>query len=74
VLIADAAPAGTVTEAFAWVTTLFLAGSALGSSLAGLSVGGGPGVRGSFLLTAGCALLALVVALLAFARPEPAAG
>jgi len=72
VLVADAAPAGTVTEAFAWVTTLFLAGSALGSSVAGLSVGGGPGVRGSFLLTAGCAVLALAVALLAFARPEPA--
>ncbi|HEY0168311.1 MAG TPA: MFS transporter [Jatrophihabitans sp.] len=65
VLIAGHAPAGTVTEAFAWVTTLFLAGSALGSSISGLSVGGALGLRGSFLLTALCAAAALLVAVLA---------
>ncbi|HEX8078844.1 MAG TPA: MFS transporter [Jatrophihabitans sp.] len=65
VLIAGHAPAGTVTEAFAWVTTLFLAGSALGSSISGVSVGGTLGLRGSFLLTALCAAVALLVAVVA---------
>ncbi|HEV2886261.1 MAG TPA: MFS transporter [Jatrophihabitans sp.] len=70
VLIADHAPPGTVTEAFAWVTTLFLAGSALGSSISGVSVGGPLGVRGSFLLTALCAAVAVAVAILALDRQE----
>ena len=73
VLIAGHAPAGTVTEAFAWVTTLFLAGSALGSSITGVSVGSPLGLRGSFLLTALCAAVALLVAVLALDRRRPAA-
>ncbi|MGI8664570.1 MAG: MFS transporter [Jatrophihabitans sp.] len=68
VLIADFAPAGTVTEAFAWVTTLFLAGSALGSSVAGITVGG-LGQRASFALAALCAGLGLLVLLLSSRAP-----
>ena len=61
-----------VTEAFAWVTTLFLAGSALGSSITGVSVGGALGLRGSFLLTSLCAAVALLVAVLALERHRAA--
>lgn len=74
VLIAGHAPAGTVTEAFAWVTTLFLAGSALGSSVTGVSVGATLGLRGSFLLTSLCAAVALLVAVLAPQRHAVTAG
>jgi MFS family permease len=35
VVIGDAVPAGTVTEAFAWVVTTFIVGSAVGSAVAG---------------------------------------
>ncbi|MEO6501804.1 MAG: MFS transporter [Jatrophihabitantaceae bacterium] len=74
VLIAGHAPAGTVTEAFAWVTTLFLAGSALGSSISGVSVSGSLGVRGSFLLTALCTAVALLVAVLALREDSTSKG
>ncbi len=35
VVIGDVAPTGTVTEAFAWVVTTFIVGSAVGSAVAG---------------------------------------
>jgi MFS family permease len=35
VVIGESAPAGTVTEAFAWEITMFIVGSAVGSALAG---------------------------------------
>ncbi len=38
VLIAELAPAGTVTEAFAWLVTLFATGNALGSAVSGAVV------------------------------------
>lgn len=41
VLVDSLAPAGTVTEAFAWVVTAFGAGFALGSALAGVALDGG---------------------------------
>jgi len=40
VLIAELAPAGTVTEAFAWLVTLFATGNALGSAVSGAVVAG----------------------------------
>jgi MFS family permease len=39
-LIAELAPAGTTTEAFAWLVTLFATGNALGSAVSGALVGG----------------------------------
>jgi MFS family permease len=47
VVIGKVAPRGTVTEAFAWVTAVFLGGSALGSVLTGFMLSGG-GLRASF--------------------------
>jgi len=38
VLVDELAPAGTVTEAFAWVITAFLIGSSTGSAVAGALV------------------------------------
>jgi MFS family permease len=35
VVIGEVAPAGTLTEAFSWVITMFIVGSAVGSALAG---------------------------------------
>jgi MFS family permease len=44
VLVAELAPAGTVTEAFAWLVTLITTGTALGSAVVGLVLEhGGPG-------------------------------
>jgi MFS family permease len=40
VLIAELAPAGTATEAFAWLITLFASGNALGSAVSGSLVSG----------------------------------
>jgi MFS family permease len=40
VLIAELAPVGTVTEAFAWLVTLFATGNALGSAVSGAVVAG----------------------------------
>ncbi len=39
VLIAELAPAGTTTEAFAWLVTVFSTGNALGSAASGAVVG-----------------------------------
>lgn len=39
VLIAELAPAGTTTEAFAWLVTLFASGNAMGSAVSGAVVG-----------------------------------
>lgn len=55
------APVGTTTEAFAWLISAFLAGSSVGALAAGaLSDGGAIGA--AFLVAAGSALAALVVA------------
>ncbi|WP_042390778.1 MFS transporter [Streptacidiphilus melanogenes] len=40
VLIAELAPTGTTTEAFAWLVTVFSTGNALGSAASGAVVGG----------------------------------
>lgn len=40
VLVAELAPTGTVTEAFAWLVTLFATGNALGYAVSGSLVAG----------------------------------
>ena len=59
-LVDRLAPAGTVTEAFAWVATAFLVGSAVGSAVDGAIVVAG-GVRAGFTLAPLCALTAVAV-------------
>jgi hypothetical protein len=61
VLIAELAPAGTTTEAFAWLVTLFATGNALGSAVTGEAVGGSLRTAAAVALTGitlGAALLA----------------
>ncbi|MEY9850060.1 MFS family permease [Streptacidiphilus sp. BW17] len=62
VLIAELAPAGTTTEAFAWLVTVFSTGNALGSAASGVVVGSS--LRAAALvacagITAGAVLLLL---------------
>jgi MFS family permease len=61
VIVGEVAPAGTVTEAFAWVVTIFVAGNSLGSAVAG-SVVQQAGLAAAFLLPglAGTAAVTLV--------------
>ncbi len=64
VLVAELAPTGTVTEAFAWLVTLFATGNALGYAVSGSLVGN------SLTAVAGCAVggITLGAALLLGAR------
>jgi predicted MFS family arabinose efflux permease len=62
-MVDDAAPAGTVTEAFAWLTTAMSVGGALGATVAG-SVVERSGPAAAFAL-AGCAgLVAVLIVML----------
>jgi MFS family permease len=67
VLIGKVAPRGTVTEAFAWVTAMFLAGSALGSALAG-AVLSRAGLTATFAAAGTAATTAFLVLLFVRAR------
>ncbi|QUH04055.1 MFS transporter [Saccharopolyspora erythraea] len=63
VIVGEVAPTGTVTEAFAWVVTIFVAGNSLGSAVAGVVVQNS-GLGTAFLLpaiagTAAAAVVAL---------------
>ncbi|MCS0639638.1 MFS transporter [Streptomyces sp. LP05-1] len=70
-LVDALAPAGTVTEAFAWLITLLTTGTALGSALAGyVSDLTGPGPAAA--ATALCALLGTGFLLLCHRLPESA--
>ena len=60
-LVDRLAPRGTVTEAFTWVSTAFMAGGALGNALGGLVVEH-LGVRAGFLAAAAGAAAATLVA------------
>ncbi len=60
-LVDRLAPRGTVTEAFTWVSTGFMAGSALGSALGGLVVEHA-GTRAAFLAAAATVAAAALVA------------
>jgi predicted MFS family arabinose efflux permease len=73
VAIDDAAPAGTVAEAFAWAATAFAVGSAGGAAAAGAlldSVGGQAAV--GFLIAPSAAAAACMIALMA-TRPRSVA-
>ena len=61
VLIGEAAPAGTVTEAFTWATFGITAGIACGSALAGAIAEGAP--HGPFVVVAAAGLVATGLAL-----------
>jgi MFS family permease len=74
VLLGDAAPAGTTTEAFAWNSSMIFGGAALGSALAGLLVDAS-GPSAGLAVTAAAGLLSLVSAVAGLARlpgAEPA--
>jgi MFS family permease len=72
VLLRGSAPAGTVTEAFAWSTSGIFGGAALGAAAAGVLVERS-GPSAGLLLTAGTGLAALLLGLRAVRRlPVPA--
>jgi MFS family permease len=72
VLIDRLAPAGTVTEAFAWSGSMLAAGSALGEALSGLVVSHQSATAGFVLAAASIALAALITApFTPGAQPEP---
>jgi len=62
-MIEDAAPAGTVTEAFAWVATAVAIGAAAGAASAG-ALADHAGPAAAFALGAGAGGLALLMAVL----------
>jgi MFS family permease len=59
VLLGEAAPTGTTTEAFTWSTCGISAGFAIGSTLSGVFAESGPG--GPFVLAAGAGVVALAI-------------
>jgi MFS family permease len=69
-LVDRLAPAGTVTEAFTWVTTAFATGFAAGNALGGTLVQR-VGIEAAFLIAAGCVAAAALLARLR--RPTLAA-
>jgi Major Facilitator Superfamily len=66
-MVDDAAPAGTVTEAFAWLSTAGAVGGSIGSAVAG-AVAQGAGAAPTFLLAGGAGVVAVVVAVLHHCR------
>lgn len=71
-LLAAAAPSGTVTEAFAWNTSMIFGGAALASGLCGVLVDRS-GPTAALAVTAGAGLLALAASAAAWWRSaEPA--
>ena len=73
VLLGQAAPAGTVTEAFAWSTSMIFGGAALASGLSGLLVERS-GPAAAFAVTAAAGLLAVGASAAAWWRSrEPVA-
>lgn len=73
VLLGGAAPVGTVTEAFAWNSSMIFGGAALGTALAGVLVERS-GVEAALAVTAATGTLALLAGLRAVRRlPAPVA-
>ena len=60
-MVDDVAPAGTVTEAFAWLATATAVGSAVGATFAGAIVDHA-GPAAAFGLAAGAGALAVLIA------------
>ena len=74
VLLGEAAPRGTVTEAFAWNTSMIFGGAALGNAAAGVLVEAGSSTS-ALLLLAGTGLVAVglsVFGLIRIANTRPA--
>jgi MFS family permease len=69
VLVDKLAPAGTVTEAFAWIVTAFSVGYAGGSSIAGV-LADSTGAYGGLIAAVAGALVAIVIALPRFAPAD----
>jgi MFS family permease len=78
-MVEDVAPAGTVTEAFAWLATAAAIGSCVGAAVAG-ALADAAGPTSTFLLAGGAGAVAAIVTVLrtrtlaATACPQPAAG
>jgi predicted MFS family arabinose efflux permease len=72
VLLSASAPAGTVTEAFAWNSSMIFGGAALGTALGGVLVDR-HGAAPALAITAAAGLAALVLGLRAVRR-QPVAG
>ena len=72
VLLGEAAPAGTTTEAFAWSSSMIFGGAALGSAVAGVLVDR-YGSSAGLLVTAAAGLLATAAAVSGLLRMRPAA-
>ena len=60
-MVDDAAPAGTVTEAFAWLATATAIGTSIGAA-AGGALADSAGPTSAFVLAGGSALAAALVA------------
>ena len=73
VLLGRAAPTGTVTEAFAWSTSMIFGGAALASGLAGVLVERS-GPTAALLVTAAAGLLAVAAAAAAWWRSREPVG
>ena len=71
VLLSEAAPAGTTTEAFAWSSSMIFGGAAIGSALAGVLVERS-GPTAGLLVTAGAGLVATVATVSGLLRMRPA--
>jgi MFS family permease len=72
VLLGEAAPPGTTTEAFAWSSSMIFGGAALGSALAGVLVDRSGPTTG-LLVTAAAGVLATVAAVSGLVRMRPGA-
>jgi MFS family permease len=70
-MVDDAAPAGTATEAFAWLSTAVAVGAALGAAAAGV-LADSAGPAAAFALGGGAGLVATIVALLRARTVRPA--
>jgi hypothetical protein len=72
-MVEDAAPAGTATEAFAWLATAVAIGAAAGAAIAG-ALADHAGPSAAFAMAAGAGACAVVAALLRAATlaPQPA--
>jgi MFS family permease len=67
VLLGEAAPPGTTTEAFAWNSSMIFGGAALGSGVAGVLVEQS-GAFAALAVTAAAGLLALVASVAGLLR------
>ena len=76
VLLGRGAPAGTVTEAFAWSGSMIFGGAAVGTALAGVlaDAHGSGGAFAAAAVSGGCVVLVSLVALRVLSRSPAEAG